>query len=197
VVEPARPALVVIFGPPAVGKMTVGQELERITDFRLLHNHRVIDLLTDYFEFGSPGFSAVARTFLDVFFREAAAAGLRIIVTLGWRFDEPETFGLIDSLRRPFVQSGGRVYFAELEAPLAVRLERNETENRRRHKKVDWSTAEHLAELDREHRWNTAGDFPFPDPHLRLDNSGLSPAEAARRIEAHFGLGVAAPGTAS
>lgn len=31
--------LVIILGPHAVGKMTVGQELAKITDLRLFHNH--------------------------------------------------------------------------------------------------------------------------------------------------------------
>ena len=30
--------LVIIFGPHAVGKMTVGQELEKISDLKLFHN---------------------------------------------------------------------------------------------------------------------------------------------------------------
>lgn len=32
--------LVLIFGDGAVGKMTVGQELMKITGLRLFHNHR-------------------------------------------------------------------------------------------------------------------------------------------------------------
>jgi uncharacterized protein YuzE len=43
------PSLLLLFGPPAVGKTTVGQELERLTGFRLLHNHRTIDLISQYF----------------------------------------------------------------------------------------------------------------------------------------------------
>jgi hypothetical protein len=31
---------VVIFGPPAAGKMTVGRELAALTGWRLFHNHR-------------------------------------------------------------------------------------------------------------------------------------------------------------
>lgn len=31
--------LLLLFGNSAVGKMTVGQELARITPFRLFHNH--------------------------------------------------------------------------------------------------------------------------------------------------------------
>ena len=32
--------LLFLFGNAAVGKMTVGQELMKITDLRLFHNHR-------------------------------------------------------------------------------------------------------------------------------------------------------------
>ena len=35
--------LVFIIGSGAVGKMTVGQELMKITDFRLFHNHMMIE----------------------------------------------------------------------------------------------------------------------------------------------------------
>jgi hypothetical protein len=186
--KPGAPELLLLFGPPAVGKMTVGQELAKVTDYRLLHNHRVIDLLTDYFEFASGSFTRVARTFLDVFFEEAAASGLRVIFTMGWRFDEPENAEMVAGWMRPFVERGGRVSFVELRAPLEVRLERNESANRRAHKKVDWSTREHLAQEDRSHRWHSDGDFPWRECHLVLENAALPPQEAARRIKEHFGL---------
>lgn len=44
---------VMIFGPQAVGKMAVGQELQKITDLKLFHNHMTIDLLVPLFEFNS------------------------------------------------------------------------------------------------------------------------------------------------
>ena len=48
--------LIILFGPPAVGKMTVGQELSRLTGYPLLHNHMTIDLVTEFFDFGTPQF---------------------------------------------------------------------------------------------------------------------------------------------
>ena len=36
---------ILIFGPQAVGKMTVGQELAKITNLKLFHNHMTIDLV--------------------------------------------------------------------------------------------------------------------------------------------------------
>ena len=38
--------LVLIFGPQAVGKMTVGQELAKKTGLKLFHNHMTIELLS-------------------------------------------------------------------------------------------------------------------------------------------------------
>ena len=35
--------LIVLIGSGAVGKMTVGQELMKITDYRLFHNHHMIE----------------------------------------------------------------------------------------------------------------------------------------------------------
>ncbi len=41
--------LVIIFGPHTAGKMTVGQELAKITPLKLFHNHMTIEMLTDLF----------------------------------------------------------------------------------------------------------------------------------------------------
>ena len=41
--------LVLIVGAGAVGKMSVGQELMKITDLRLFHNHMTIEPVIDIF----------------------------------------------------------------------------------------------------------------------------------------------------
>ena len=46
--------LVIILGPHAVGKMTVGQELAKITDLRLFHNHMSIELTRKLFAHTEP-----------------------------------------------------------------------------------------------------------------------------------------------
>lgn len=42
--------LVIITGPHAVGKMTVGQALAKITGLKLFHNHMTIDVVAGLFE---------------------------------------------------------------------------------------------------------------------------------------------------
>jgi shikimate kinase len=45
--------LIIIFGPQAVGKMTVGHELEKTTNLKLFHNHMTIELVSNFFNYGT------------------------------------------------------------------------------------------------------------------------------------------------
>jgi hypothetical protein len=185
--ERAGPTLVFIIGPPAVGKMTVGQHLAHLTGFRLLHNHQIIDLLTAYFAYGSAPFQRLVRAYKRLLLEEAAHDGLDLIITFGWRFDDPVNAELVSHWIQPYLERGGRVYFIELLAPLETRLERNRTENRHQHKRTDWST-EH--ELRRQHLTfqDSGGSLPFDLPLLRIDTEHLTAEATAQRIRRHFSL---------
>ena len=45
--------LLFLFGDAAVGKMTVGHELAKITDLRLFHNHMTIEPVIEIFGYFS------------------------------------------------------------------------------------------------------------------------------------------------
>ena len=49
VVKPFDMKVLFLFGSAAVGKMTVGQELMKITDLRLCHNHMTIEPVIEIF----------------------------------------------------------------------------------------------------------------------------------------------------
>jgi len=185
-----RPWLVAIVGPPAVGKMTVGQHLAARTGFALYHNHHVIDHLTPFFEFGSPPFERLVTEYRRRFFEEAAQANRGIVATWGWWFEDPRERPAVEHGIEPFLDAGGRVSFVELAAPLDVRLARNQTENRRAAKQLDWATEEFFVTSNEAHVHNTTEEhpFPWPDRHLRLENAELGADEAAVLIQAHFRL---------
>ena len=74
---------------------------------------------------------------------------------------------------------------------LDVRLERNRTPLRLEHKpsKRDLAASDsRLLMHEDEHRFNTDGEFYYPDRHLKVDNTHLDPEEVARMIVDHFGL---------
>ncbi|HIJ11483.1 TPA: hypothetical protein HA278_05490, partial [Candidatus Woesearchaeota archaeon] len=44
---------VLIYGPMAVGKLTVAKELVKLTGYKLFHNHLTVDLVGSIFEWGT------------------------------------------------------------------------------------------------------------------------------------------------
>ena len=62
--------LIIIFGPHAVGKMTVGQELAKITDLKLFHNHMTIDIVSDLFSNVPKERSRLIALFRDEIFKD-------------------------------------------------------------------------------------------------------------------------------
>ena len=63
---------VTIIGPQAVGKMTVGQELAKITGLKLFHNHMTIELVAPFFDYGSPEGKKLVNSFRMQLFEEMA-----------------------------------------------------------------------------------------------------------------------------
>lgn len=124
--------LVLIFGAGAVGKMTVGQELMKISDFRLFHNHMMIEPVIEIFGEYNPRAVAELR---EVIFREYMKTSHRgMIFTFMWAFDMQSDWDYTASIAAKFEATGGRVYYVELVADTAVRIERNKTENRLQNK---------------------------------------------------------------
>lgn len=183
--------LVILFGPPAVGKMTVGQELSKLTGYPLLHNHMTIDLVTELFDFGTPQFGRLVPAFRQMLVAEAAASDLvGLIFTFVWNFSNEDDKQFLDGLRDSVTDHGGSTYYAELEAGMEERLVRNRTENRLRHKKkADFEKTEgFMVRAQAQYQMNSSGNFPYPEQHVKINNAYLSVKEAAEQIVQAFGL---------
>jgi hypothetical protein len=184
--------LVIIFGPPAVGKMAVGLALEKKTGLKLFHNHMSIEFVQPFFNYGTATGKQLVGEFRWRIFEEIAKSDLKgLIFTYVWAFNLASEKEYIDSISALFRAHGARVSFVELFAPLTERLVRNGTELRLAHKTskrdLGWSNA-NVLEMEKEHRMNTSGDFYYPEDHLRIDNSALAPDAVAEQIVLRFGL---------
>jgi hypothetical protein len=191
--------LLIVTGPPAVGKMTVGRAICAASDFRLFHNHHTIEPLAETFGFGSPAFDLLKDEFRRRVIEEAARSCLRLVFTFVWPVDDVADAGVVSDLMAPYAERGLPVSFIELYADLETRLVRNTGADRIAAKPskadLDWSDA-HVRELEERHRMNTDPDVSSPADavyaahrHLRLDNSGIAPEETARRVLAWLALG--------
>lgn len=183
--------LIIIFGPVAVGKMTVGQAVARKTGFRLFHNHLTIDTLLPVFDWGSPSLGRLIPEFRFRVMEEAARSGVSLIHTVVWAFELASDYEFMHRVKTMVESHGGRISFVELQAPLAVRLERSGTENRAKHKPGNVERGKvpgHIEDFERNHKLASDGSFPFPERYLLLENSALEAEEAADRIIEHFGF---------
>ena len=180
--------LVVIFGAGAVGKMTVGQELSKITDLRLYHGHMDIEMVIDIFGKLQRGVGSRIR---EVIFEEFAKSDDQygLIFTYMWALDIQEDWDYIGRLVNIFREKDAEIYYVELVAQQEVRLERNVTENRLRNKaskrNIEWSTNNLLRE-DNDYRLvSYDGEIPFEN-YVKIDNTNLTPGVVAEMIKNKF-----------
>jgi hypothetical protein len=182
---------VLIFGPQAVGKMTVGQELTKITDLKLFHNHMTIDLLEPFYGF-APEMFRLSKLFREEIFKSYSKSdNYGLIFTFVWALDRKEEWDYVESIYNIFASEGGDIYFVELEANLEDRLTRNISPNRLQHKPTKRNTQqseENLLESMKEFRLNSlVGEIKYEN-YLRIDNTNLDAEEVAKMVKAEFNL---------
>lgn len=179
--------LVIITGAAAVGKMTVGQELCKITDLRLFHNHMTIEPVIEIFGYYKPDTIAKIRKIIFEDFANSGDYGL--VFTVMWAFDCKADWEYINNIIKIF--GDAEFYLVELVASQEVRLQRNKTENRLKNKpsKRDLELSEYLLIRDDENNRleSLDGEIPFEN-YIKIDNSNLSPDLTAKIIKEKFSL---------
>lgn len=167
--------LVVLFGMPATGKLTVGQELAALTGYKLFHNHLVVDLLLSVFEFGSPGFVELREQIWLSVVRAACREGVAgLIFTFApEKTVRPEFIG---NLAETVKAEGGTVDFVELTCPIPELKRRLHSVSRQQFKKL--TSVEVFEQL------HAGGNLELPMPKTlpSIDTSSCSAAEAAGQI---------------
>lgn len=179
--------LLFLIGNSSVGKMTVGQELTKITPFRLFHNHMMIEPVLEVF--GQFRGDVIQRLRSVIFEEFAKTDNYGLIFTFMWAFDMQSDWDYLENVKRIFGLESKDVYYVELVAPQQIRLQRNVTENRLKNKAskrdIEASNAR-LIRDDQNYRCESLpGEIPFPN-YLRLENSDITAPEAAARIKEHF-----------
>ena len=176
--------LVLIIGAGAVGKMTVGQELMKITNLRLFHNHMMIEPVIEIFgKFKGDTILKLREIIFNDFTKDENEG---MIHTLMWAFDIKSDWEYVENLSKKFDE----VYCVELIASQQIRLERNKTENRLINKasKRDIEASNNRLLNEDTHRLvSYEGEIPFKN-YLRINNENLEPKEVAKIITEKFNI---------
>lgn len=168
------PRLIFLYGPPAVGKLTVARAIARRAGFRVLHNHLTIDPVAEVLDFGTPVFWETVRRFRGELLEAAAGEGVDLVYTYVFApGDEPH----VERAAGAYESVGGSVLFVRLSAPRAELLKRVTSADRRLHGKP--SDPETLERILAEH------DLFEPIPgreSLEIDLGSMSADDAAAKI---------------
>ena len=183
---------ILIFGPPAVGKMTVGYEIVKQTGLKLFHNHMAIEPVLEIFEFGDPAFRRLVANFRRQMFEEVADSSLPgLIFTYVWALDQESDKKFVDELTEIFKCRGAKIYYVELKANLSERVKRNSTAFRLSQKpsKRDVTASEaRLLKHEDQYKLNSNDDFFYQKNYIKIDNTHLTAHGTAHKIIEAFGF---------
>lgn len=141
-----------IIGPQAVGKMTVGQELAKITGYKLLYNHMTIEMVRLIFDYDKEAFRNMNSIIRYEIFKEFSKSNEKGIIFTGC-FDFGNNFEKEKAETDKWMSLFEENYTIELETTLEERLKRNKTANRLEHKEskrdLEWSEKDIYRSLEK------------------------------------------------
>jgi predicted kinase len=170
--------LILLYGPPAVGKLTIAKEIARLTGLKLFHAHLTVDLVAAIFPRGTPAYRKLVWDLRYAVFAAAAQAHLDgLIFTTVYGRDRERFIARCIEVVEPF---GGEVCFVHVHCHIETLRQRVVREDRKQHGKIT-SVAllnEFLSTFEPATRWDS----------LSLNTDVLRPVEAAQQVIAHYRL---------
>jgi shikimate kinase len=176
--------LLLLYGPPAVGKLTIAKEIARLTEFKVFHAHLTVDLVASIFPRGTPAYLQLVWDIRFAVFAEAARAHIDglIFTTVYGRDREPFITRCVEVVE----SFGGEVCFVHLYCHAETLRQRVVREDRKQYGKI--TSVELLNETLRDREPQSLFEAATLWESLSLNTDVLRPVEAAQQVIAHYRL---------
>lgn len=173
--------LILLYGPPAVGKLTIAKELAILIGYTIFDNHMILNVLSNIFRFDHPSRKKLEKEFRLKIIDEAIKANINLIMT---GVIVNQNLGFYTKVVQAVEKSEGKCFIVQLTASEPVLKNRVEHESRKNYSKIstkqDWE--------------NFYKDYPemykkFSNKeHLVIDTTDILPQDAAKIIVNHYKL---------
>ena len=177
---------VFIIGAPASGKMTIGQELSKLTGATLFFNHQPIDFALEIYQDFTEEMWEFVRGMTFSFLGASARNQRYVILTDVIDFSNQYQLMYLKDIQDLLNEYHQQILFVELETSLEERLRRNRTENRLKHKPlkrhIEVSERE-ILETNKTDQLNSQKRPSGLHHYLKIDNTNLSAEEVAKQIQ--------------
>ena len=175
-----------IIGAPASGKMTIGQELSRLTVATLFYNHKAIDFALEIYQDYTEEMWEFVRGITFSFLGASARNQRSVILTDVIDFSNQYQLMYLKQIQDLLDNFHQEILFVELETSLEERIRRNRTENRLRHKPlkrhIEISERE-ILETSETLQLNSQIQPNELHYYLKINNTNLSAEEVAKQIQ--------------
>lgn len=136
-----KPIMIFIYGFPAVGKLTVAKKLSKMTGYKLLHNHMILDLLSELFPESSKEKAILKESLYVYLASELIKTKNNIIYTYAYSNNFKSRVGTKDpsfvlQIKNTVERNGGVFYPIYLHASKKEILARTIDTSRRKYRKV-------------------------------------------------------------
>ena len=177
---------VFIIGAPAAGKMTIGQELSKLTGASLFFNHQTIDFALGIYQDFTEEMWEFVRGINFSFLGTSARNHRSVILTGVTDFSNQYHLMYLKNIQDLLNEYHQEILFVELETSLEERLRRNRTENRLKYKPLKryFEVSEReILETDKTNQLNSQKRPSGLHHYLKIDNTNLSAEEVAKQIQ--------------
>ncbi|HYG83468.1 MAG TPA: AAA family ATPase [Verrucomicrobiae bacterium] len=172
--------LIFIYGPPAVGKLTIAEVLSKRTGIALFHNHLSRDLVADIYNDNVTDHYELVDTIRLNVLDYCSKHGTDLIFT--YVYEGKDDDATVQRFIQTVEENKGEVVFVELSANREDLIERVSNESRKRYKKLTNPVI--LAKMTKN---MSNFSIPFVTP-LKINTSELDTYEAAGVIAKSIGL---------
>lgn len=185
-----KPTVIFIYGPIAVGKLTVATILSKKLGYKLAHNHALNDFVQEVFDRHSYASDYMKDKLRPYLLENAVKFKVNLVTTHCYSHNFVSKTGLsdpkyVETLEKRLTKIGARFFPVHLKADNEELLRRVNTSSRKRFKKLV------SKKIMRELLVKSYKDYKT-SPKLRnnfvIDNTNISPKKVSDMIIKHFKL---------